>query len=44
MGEKIVLFKSLVGCWPWLVLLPRRVNNLIWGFVGFQSKTAKEIE
>ena len=24
--------------------LPQGVNNLIWGFVGFQSKVAKEIE
>jgi hypothetical protein len=28
----------------WLVLLPNGINNLIWGFVGFQSKTAKAIE
>ena len=24
--------------------IPHGLNNLIWGFVGFQSKVAKEIE
>jgi len=43
MGEKNVLFKSsvvvgLVGA------LPNGVNTLIWGFVGFQSKVAKELK
>ena len=43
MDEKLVLFKSpvVVGLGG---ALPKGVNNLIWGFVGFQSKTAKAIE
>ena len=43
MGEKIVLFKSpvVVGL---AGALPEGVNNLIWGFVGFQSRAGELIK